>query len=107
MANNPNNRDNLTNWQPGQSGNPAGYSAGRRLMSRLEELMDKKGVADSVLTALIGGASGEEAFLKGRKPNAALMGMLLDRVAGKVPTIVAAEEPPETRPRIIIPGSDA
>ena len=34
---------NLRPWQPGQSGNPAGYSRGRRAIDDLLELIHEKG----------------------------------------------------------------
>ena len=85
MANPNPSLDNLRPkpWLPGQSGNPAGYSAGRRLMTRLEELIDSEGVDDKVLTALVGAAVGDDEMLKGRKPQAQFMAMLLERLAGK------------------------
>jgi len=37
------NEVNLRPWQPGQSGNPAGYSRGRRAIDDLLELIHEKG----------------------------------------------------------------
>ncbi len=35
--------DNLTPWQPGQSGNPGGFSKKRRFSAALEKLLEEEG----------------------------------------------------------------
>ena len=36
------NEHNLTPWKPGQSGNPAGYSRGRREVDKLLDVIDER-----------------------------------------------------------------
>ena len=45
-------------WQPGTSGNPAGYSQGRRLSDAIEELIDELGLERSFAATAIAMAPG-------------------------------------------------
>ena len=74
-----------TQFQPGQSGNPDGYSRGRRITDRLIKIIEDKNLGDTIAVAWLGAALGDEKLLKGRRPNAAFFSMLLERIEGKVP----------------------
>ena len=51
-------------WQPGTSGNPAGYSQGRRISDALEGLIDELGLQREFGTAAIAMALGKKHLLK-------------------------------------------
>ena len=74
-----------TRWKQGQSGNPDGYSRGRRITDRLIKIIEDKNLGDTIAVAWLGAALGDEKLLKGRKPNAAFFSMLLERIEGRVP----------------------
>lgn len=78
-------------FPPGVSGNPAGYSRKRRITDRLIKLLEDEQLDKTVALTLFAAAIGDEKLLKGRKPNAAFMAMLLERVEGKVTDKVVEE----------------
>ena len=51
-------------WQPGTSGNPAGYSQGRRISDAIEGLIDELGLQREFATAAIAMALGQKHLLK-------------------------------------------
>ena len=51
-------------WQPGTSGNPAGYSQGRRISDAMEGLIDELGLQREFGTAAIAMALGKKHLLK-------------------------------------------
>ncbi len=51
-------------WQPGTSGNPAGYSQGRRISDAIEGLIDELGLQREFGTAAIAMALGKKHLLK-------------------------------------------
>ncbi len=51
-------------WQPGTSGNPAGYSQGRRISDAMEGLIDELGLQREFGTAAIAMALGQKHLLK-------------------------------------------
>lgn len=53
MANPNPKTDHLKPWQPGQSGNPSGYSKDRRMTTQLLKQLEADGELDDVVTALI------------------------------------------------------
>ena len=73
-----------TRFPPGVSGNAAGYSRKRRITDRLIKLLEDEKLDATVAVTIFAAAIGDDKMLKGRKPNAAFMQMLLDRVEGKV-----------------------
>jgi hypothetical protein len=98
---NPNPRtDQLepTKWKPGESGNTGGYSRKRRITDRLIKLLEDENLDKTVAVTLFAAAIGDEKLLKGRKPNAAFMQMLLDRVEGKVKPAPESDEAEEESP---------
>ncbi len=76
--------ENLTPWQPGQSGNPAGHSRGRRIAAAITRLIDEKGLEREIALTLIGMALGRRKMLRGRKPEYQWFRELLNRVDGPV-----------------------
>ena len=51
-------------WQPGTSGNPAGYSRGRRISDTIEGLIDELGLQREFGTTAIAMALGKKHWLK-------------------------------------------
>ncbi len=51
-------------WQPGTSGNPAGYSQGRRISDAIEDMIDELGLERQFATAAIAMALGQKHMLK-------------------------------------------
>lgn len=78
------NEQNLQPFKKGQSGNPDGYSKGRRITDRLMRFIGENGLDETIAKVWIGAALGDEELLEGRKPNAAFFSMLLERLEGKV-----------------------
>ena len=99
------NEQNLKPWKPGQSGNPAGYSTGRRITDRLIRMLEERHLDDTVALILYGAATDDQAILKGRKPNFAFFKELLDRVDGPVPTRVEADVKRTTGKVLLRPGA--
>src|SRR5262245_35915054 len=68
MANpNPTPRpENLVPWRPGQSGNPAGSSRGRRTRDLLRRLIAEHGLEEDVALVLIAMALGRPELIDGR-----------------------------------------
>jgi hypothetical protein len=77
--------ENLTPWQPGQSGNPGGYSSGRRITTALLKLIEEQGADNALALTWLAMAMGDHKTLDGRKPDFRFFKELLDRVEGKVP----------------------
>jgi hypothetical protein len=69
-------------WKPGQSGNAAGYSRGRRISDALSRLIEAKGAADLLA---------EVWLAKSLEGDPKFFAMLLDRTEGRVAE--AREEP--------------
>lgn len=83
-------------WQPGQSGNPAGYSARRRVTDALVKVIAEKGADHPLAMTWLAMALGDTAALKGRKPDFRFFKELLDRTEGKVPDKLAVvDEDPD------------
>jgi hypothetical protein len=89
------NPQNLKPWKPGQSGNPAGSSKGRRATSELLKLIDEKGadraIAVKWLNAIL---EGDFRYFK----------EFLDRIEGKVTQVVDVKS--EGERRLLIPDAD-
>lgn len=78
------NDQNLKPWKPGQSGNPSGYSTGRRVTDRLAKLLEERNLDDTLALIWYGVATGDEKILGGRKPDYRFFKELLDRIDGPV-----------------------
>jgi len=70
-------------WKPGQSGNPAGYSRGRRLADALREAIDRDNLEESLIQTWLGKALGRPDMLGGREPDWPWFKELVDRLDGK------------------------
>ncbi len=98
-------------WQPGTSGNPAGYSQGRRISDAMEGLIDELGLQREFGTAAIAMALGKKHLLKQKvtdpetgevvwveqKPDLAWFKMIVQRIEP-----VAQQIDPVTRLRAIL-----
>lgn len=73
-----------TQFKPGQSGNPDGHSASRRVSSALIKLIDKEGADSDLVKTWLAMALGKQSELEGRKPDFQFFKELLDRIEGKV-----------------------
>ncbi len=51
-------------WQPGTSGNPAGYSRGRRISDAIENMIDEQGLERSFAATAIAMALGHKHMLR-------------------------------------------
>jgi hypothetical protein len=109
-----------TQFPPGQSGNPGGYSRGRRITNELVAILEREGVTAEIATVILAMATGKKHLLRQkirdpetgkdvwfqRTPELGWLNTLLDRTEGKVP-----ERPPGTAEegparRIEIPDAD-
>ena len=97
---------------PGQSGNPGGYSRGRRIRNAIHRMLDEKGLERTIALTFYAMATGDRKPLNGRKPSLRWFREFLDRVDGpvgksdaddKAEAATAGDEPPK---RIIIPDVD-
>lgn len=71
-------------WQPGQSGNPAGYSRNRRITAALGALIEDEKAGQPLARVWLNLAlSGDPKFFS----------MLLDRIEGKVPDVIESAGP--------------
>ena len=98
-------------WQPGTSGNPAGYSQGRRISDAIEGLIDELGLQREFGTTAIAMALGKKHLLKQKvtdpetgedvwvehKPDLAWFKMIVQRIEP-----VAQQMAPVTRLRAIL-----
>ena len=98
-------------WQPGTSGNPAGYSQGRRISDAIEGLIDELGLQREFGTTAIAMALGKKHLLKQKvtdpetgedvwvehKPDLAWFKMIVQRIEP-----VAQQMDPVTRLRAIL-----
>ena len=98
-------------WQPGTSGNPAGYSQGRRISDAIEGLIDERGLQREFGTTAIAMALGKKHLLKQKvtdpetgkdvwveqKPDLAWFKMIVQRIEP-----VAQQMDPVTRLRAIL-----
>jgi hypothetical protein len=73
-----------TRWKPGQSGNPAGHSRGRRATDELIRLIEEKGADRAIATKWL------QAMLEG---DFRYFAAYLERVEGKVVEIKQAADP--------------
>jgi hypothetical protein len=75
-----------TQFRPGQSGNPVGYSKRRRLRDALHILIDEEGLDRAIVSTALGQALGKKASGKdpGRAPNLAWFRELRD-ILGDTP----------------------
>jgi hypothetical protein len=89
------NPQNLKPWKKGQSGNPAGYSKGRRFMDELHRLFDDKQLDAAFIQV------GVREALRG---DFRFWSYLYDRVEGKVVNTAPPVDTDERPPRIVIPG---
>ena len=85
--------ENLRPWPPGTSGNPAGYSRGRRIGDAIERQIDEKGLDREFGATAIAMALGKKYMLKRKvkdpetgeeiwfehKPEIAWFNMILER----------------------------
>jgi hypothetical protein len=72
--------ENLVPWQPGQSGNPAGYSRGRRTRDLLRRMIAERGCEEEIALVLIAKALGRTEWLDGREPDLGWWRELLARL---------------------------
>jgi hypothetical protein len=80
-------------WPKGVSGNPAGYSKGRRLASKLRDYLSHDGREEKLLEALYREAE------KGSYPH---IREILDRIDGKVPSPVEVTEKNESDTGVLV-----
>lgn len=78
-----------TQFQPGQSGNPAGHSKGRRITSALEGLIDEIKADPKLARVWLAKALGDRRLLKMKDgpdldPDFRWFAMLVERLEGKV-----------------------
>lgn len=99
------NDQNLTPWKPGVSGNPAGYSSGRRLTTALVKMIEDKGADNAIVVTWMAMALGDRTVLKGRTPDWRFFKELLDRIDGKVPDRIIDETPDDDE--VILKWEDA
>lgn len=93
MANQGGTPENLKPpWKAGESGNPAGYSASRRVTSALVKMIEKHKGDDLLAQTWFAAAIGDPKLLNGRKPNFQFFKELLDRIEGKVPDKLVTHE---------------
>ncbi len=102
-------------WQPGTSGNPAGYSQGRRISDAIEGLIDELGLQREFATAAIAMVLGKKHLLKQKvtdpetgkdvwvehKPDLAWFKMIVQRIEP-----VPQQMDPVTRLRAILQDID-
>jgi hypothetical protein len=77
--------ENLRPWQPGQSGNSAGHSKGRRMASELLKHLEDTGDIKEIILALVREAKGGS-FQHIKE--------VFDRIDGKVPTPIEQVDSP-------------
>lgn len=100
--------DNLKPWQPGQSGNPDGYSRKRRFADKLIEAIETDGYDPDLIKAIVGKATGRIDLLTDangnvREPCLNWFNALTAIIDGPA---VTATETTEQAPRIAIPNVD-
>jgi hypothetical protein len=83
--------ENLTPWQPGQSGNPNGSSDRQKVTTRLRRMIMEKQLEGTLSEVWFAMAVGDEGLLKGRRPSYAFFRELLDRIEGKLPERLEAQ----------------
>lgn len=104
----PNSLENLRPqpWQPGQSGNPEGYSRARRFSDRLMRFIEENGKSDDVLRVWVGAALGDAELLGTNRPDFAFFREMLDRLEGKVVQPIDAGEGSKPGPHTILDDDD-
>jgi hypothetical protein len=70
----------LPPWEAGQSGNPEGYSRGRRVADALHRALNKRGLLDDVATTVIAMALGQK--IANRTPHLEWFRELRDMIDG-------------------------
>lgn len=70
-------------WQPGQSGNPKGYSRRRRLQDALLKHIEDSGLDGEIVRTWLAMALGDKAKLAGKEPEFQWFKLLVDTVDGK------------------------
>ena len=76
-------------WTPGESGNPAGYSRGRRVSDALNTVLNDLGAHEKLARVWLAKAVGDKTALGDLDPDFRYFKELLDRVDGKVPAKAA------------------
>jgi hypothetical protein len=71
-----------TQFRPGASGNPGGFSGGRRIGNAINRLLDEKKLDAEIALTLVAKALGRKNLLNGREPEYPWFRELLDRVDG-------------------------
>jgi hypothetical protein len=87
-------------WEPGQSGNPDGYSRGRRVADALHRALNKRGLLDDVATTVIAMALGQK--IANRTPHLEWFRELRDMIDG--PPRSREGEAPDTTEETIDPA---
>lgn len=79
-------------FKPGQSGNPGGYSHGRRLRDALAQYIDEHNLEPAIVQTLLMMALGDRKALEKlqRDPNLAWFRLLVERLDGKAGDAPAA-----------------
>jgi hypothetical protein len=86
-------------WPKGQSGNPAGYSAGRRLADKLNKALEAEGLSDAVIRVFLGAALGDKRLLRDNTPQFPFFKELLDRTMGKIRDVPDDDNGPPEQPK--------
>jgi hypothetical protein len=87
----------LPPWEAGQSGNPGGYSRGRRVADALHRALNKHGLLDDVATTVIAMALGQK--IANRTPHLEWFRELRDMIDGS-PRLRECEAPDTTEETI-------
>ncbi len=82
--------ENLILWKKGQTGNPGGYSKGRRLSSQISEFLNSDENAELIKKVILGAFLGDKELIGTdkngvqREPNLAWFEGVMNRIEGKV-----------------------
>jgi len=79
-------------WQPGQSGNPKGYSQGRRVTDAVVKLIEERGLESGLAAVWVAKALGDSKALGDRNPDFRFFKELLDRIEGKTPEMIITQQ---------------
>lgn len=96
-------------WKPGQSGNPSGYSKGRRAAAAIAKFMDEFAADPDLGRAVVAMATGRKKYLKDaeedggvRTPEVAWFLALRDTIDGKPVDKVEAEVTTDVNSRVVV-----